>query len=133
MWQARIDTVRTDGIEAIADAVMARYFHDSFRNAHAATVARFRRRLVSTDVTGYLACCAAVAQVDTTARLGQVQAPTLVIAGALDAGTPLAMAETLAAAIPHAQLLVIDGASHLSAIEQPDAFAAAITTFAHAN
>lgn len=133
MWQARIDTVRAGGIEAIADAVMARYFHAGFQATHAATVARFRRRLVSTDVAGYLACCAAVAQVDTTARLGQVQAPTLVIAGALDAGTPLAMSETLAAAIPHAQLLVIDGASHLSAIEQPDAFAAAITTFAQAN
>jgi 3-oxoadipate enol-lactonase len=37
------------GIEAIADAVMGRYFHDGFRADKAGTVARFRRRLVTTD------------------------------------------------------------------------------------
>jgi 3-oxoadipate enol-lactonase len=131
MWQARIDAVRAGGIEAIADAVMGRYFHDGFRSTHAATVARFRRRLVATDALGYIACCDAVAKVDTTARLSQVQAPTLVIAGALDAGTPLAMSEAMVAAIPNARLLVLDDASHLSAIEQPAAFAQAIDVFSH--
>lgn len=132
MWQARIDTVLAGGIEAIADAVMGRYFHDGFRAERAATVARFRRRLVSTDVAGYIACCDAVAKIDTGDRLSQVRAPTLVIAGALDAGTPLAMSEAMVAAIPDARLLVLENASHLSAIEQPQAFAAAIEEFSRA-
>ena len=129
MWQDRIATVREQGIEAIADAVMGRYFHDGYRVAHSATVARFRRRLVTTGADGYMACCAAVAGVDTGARLAQIDVPTLVIAGELDAGTPLPMSEAIAGQVQNGRLEVIPGASHLSAIEQPERFAALVTEF----
>jgi 3-oxoadipate enol-lactonase len=129
VWEQRIATVREQGIEAIADAVMGRYFHDGFRTAHGAIVARFRQRVVTTDAPGYIACCDAVRKMDTTARLGAIAAPTLVIAGELDQGTPVAMAQQLAAGIPGAQLEVLAGASHLSAIEQPKTFADAVQGF----
>jgi len=129
VWQQRIATVRAEGIEAIADAVMARYFHDAFRAAHPGTIARFRRRLVTTDAEGYMGCCAAVGGVDTTARLGAIAVPTLVLAGELDQGTPVGMARTLADAIAGARLEVLAEASHLGAIEQPQAFARAVTAF----
>jgi 3-oxoadipate enol-lactonase len=61
--------------------------------------------------------------------LGQIGVPTLVIVGELDQGTPVAMAQVLAEAIPGAQLEVIADASHLSAAEQPAAFAALVTEF----
>ncbi len=129
MWRDRIATVNAGGVEAIADAVMARYFHDGFRAEQPATVARFRRRLVTTGAAGYVACCAAVAGVDTTGRLPQVGVPTLVVAGELDAGTPLPMSEAIAGQVPHGQLEVIPGASHLSATEQPERFATLIQQF----
>jgi len=129
VWRQRIDTVREEGIEAIADAVMARYFHDGFRAAHPATVARYRQRLVTTDSGGYMGCCAAVGGVDTTARLGSIGVPALVIAGELDQGTPVAMAQTLADGIPDARLEVLAQASHLGAVEQPQAFAQAVLGF----
>ena len=128
-WEQRIATVQEHGIEAIADAVMERYFHEGFRRQHAATVARFRRRVVSTDALGYVGCCNAVGKVDTTARLGQIAVPTLVIAGEMDQGTPVAMARTLADAVPGASLRVLKEASHLSAIEQPEAFNDAVKHF----
>jgi 3-oxoadipate enol-lactonase len=129
VWEQRIATVQSQGIAAIADAVMARYFHDGFRTEKAGTVARFRRRLVTTDSIGYIGCCNAVGKVDTGARLGQITAPALVIAGELDQGTPVAMAETLAQGMPNASLTVLKEASHLSAVEQPAAFKAAVTGF----
>jgi 3-oxoadipate enol-lactonase len=129
VWEQRIATVREQGIEAIADAVMGRYFHDAFRVEKAGTVARFRRRLTSTDPTGYVGCCNAVGQVDTSGRLAQIKVPALVIAGELDQGTPVAMAHTLADGIPDARLVVLPEASHLSAIEQPAAFQRAVTGF----
>jgi 3-oxoadipate enol-lactonase len=129
MWRERIEAVRAGGIDAIADAVMARYFSDAFRARHPATVARFRRRVASTDAAAYMACCAAVAGVDTLARLAQIAVPTLVIAGADDAGTPPAMSEALAAGIPGARLAVIADAAHLSAIDHPDQFSALVTRF----
>jgi 3-oxoadipate enol-lactonase len=128
-WRQRIATVQTQGIDAIADAVMGRYFHDEFRAGQAATVARFRRRVVGTDVVGYAGCCHAVGTVDTTARLGAIKAPTLVIAGELDQGTPVEMSRTLVDGIAGAQLVVLKDASHLSYIEQPQAFTEAVRTF----
>lgn len=129
VWEQRIATVREQGIEPIADAVMGRYFHDAFRARKPGTVARFRRRVVTTDPTGYIGCCNAVEYVDTTARLAQIGVPALVIAGELDQGTPVAMAQALADGIPGARLVVLPEASHLAAIEQPAAFAQAVTGF----
>ncbi len=129
MWRQRIATVRDGGTQAIADAVMGRYFHDDFRATSGATVARFRQRLVTTDTEGYIGCCAAVGGVDTTARLPQLALPVLVIAGELDQGTPLAMSQAMAGAIPGAALVVLADASHLAAIEQPAAFARAVRQF----
>lgn len=128
-WKQRIATVNESGIEAIADAVMGRYFHDGFRADHAATVARFRRRVVSTDTVGYTGCCNAVGTVDTTARLAAIQAPTLVIAGELDQGTPIEMSQTLVDGISGAKLEILLQASHLSYIEQPAAFSQTVRAF----
>lgn len=129
IWQQRIDTVRTKGIEVIADAVMERYFHEDFRAERAATVASYRRRLTSTDQDGYVGCCHAVGTVDTTDRLAQIGVPTLVIAGALDQGAPVSMSETMVQHIPGAKLVVLDGASHLAVTEQPASFTHAVVEF----
>jgi len=129
VWEQRIATVREQGIEAIADAVMGRYFHDGFRAQKPGTVARFRRRVVSTDAVGYVGCCNAVGKVDTASRLGSITVPTLVIGGELDQGTPVAMAQALADGIPEARLVVLQEASHLSAVEQPQAFQEAVVGF----
>jgi 3-oxoadipate enol-lactonase len=128
-WTQRIATVREQGIAAIADAVMARYFHEGFRAAHPATVARFRQRLVTSDPVGYAGCCAAVGAVDTGARLGGIAVPALVLAGELDQGTPVEMARALVDGMPDARLEVLADASHLSAAEQPRAFEAAVMRF----
>jgi 3-oxoadipate enol-lactonase len=129
MWQQRIVTVREQGIEAIADAVMGRYFHDQFRAEQSTTIARFHQCLTATDVDGYIGCCHAVGTVDTDDRLGNIAVPVLVIAGELDQGTPLAMSQKLVDNIPNARLAILKDASHLSAIEQPQAFAECVTGF----
>jgi 3-oxoadipate enol-lactonase len=58
---------------------------------------------------------------DTVSRLGQVQAPTLVLHGDQDAMSPLANARLLAERIPDAELAVVHGAGHAYALEQPEA------------
>jgi pimeloyl-ACP methyl ester carboxylesterase len=71
---------------------------------------------------------AAVAQVmagvtfNVEERLGQIKAPTLVVAGTEDAVVPPQNAELLAAAIPHVKLDLIPGAGHLVIIEQAERF-----------
>ncbi|WKB51965.1 bifunctional 4-carboxymuconolactone decarboxylase/3-oxoadipate enol-lactonase PcaCD [Eleftheria terrae] len=121
-WQQRIDAVRQGGLAAVAEAVMARYFHAGFLAGQPEVAARARATLLATDPVGYLGCCHAVAAVDWRAELPGLKCPTLVLAGALDAGAPPSMSEAIAAAIPGARLELMEGASHISVLEQPAAF-----------
>ncbi|WP_232540290.1 3-oxoadipate enol-lactonase [Azohydromonas aeria] len=125
-WAQRIAGIEAGGLEAIVDGALQRWFHEGFHAAHPEAVAHWRRRVLACDAAGYVACCHAIAGVDTTARLPRIAVPTLVIAGALDQGTPPEMAATIARAVPGARLVVLPGASHLSVLEQPVAFREAL-------
>ena len=66
---------------------------------------------------------------DATAALGAITVPTLILVGEHDAITPPVMAQVLAAKIPGSKLVTIPGAGHLSNLENPDAFSAAVGEF----
>ena len=66
---------------------------------------------------------------DYRADLATITQPTLVLIGEHDHVTPLALSEELATGIPHAQLVVIPDAGHISNLDNPTAFAAAIDAF----
>jgi 3-oxoadipate enol-lactonase len=125
----RIAAVESHGIGAVSTSTMQRLFSDSFRQGKAATVARHQRLMEATDPEGYIACAAAVCEADTTGRLGQIRVPTLVIGASHDESLPIETTQELARAIPKAQWAVLQGCAHLSAIEQPDAFAELVGEF----
>jgi 3-oxoadipate enol-lactonase len=129
MWEARAKMVGEGGVAAIRDMVAGRYFSDEFRAAQAGTVDGVMARFAHTPQEGYLGCCDAIAALDYSADLGRIRAPTLVIAGGADAGTPPAMSEAIARGIPGARLAVIPGAAHLSAVEKPAEFNALVRDF----
>jgi 3-oxoadipate enol-lactonase len=128
-WAARIAAVEQGGMAAIADAVVERYLHAEYRTSHPEVAARLRARLLRTDPAGYLACCHAVAAVDWLEHLSAVRVPTLVLAGARDAGATPEMARAIAERIGGAELRVFADASHLSVAEAGDAFHAAVAAF----
>ncbi|MGD9573517.1 MAG: alpha/beta fold hydrolase [Thermoleophilia bacterium] len=66
---------------------------------------------------------------DRVAGLPSIAVPTLVIVGEKDVLTPPAHSELMAARIPGAELAVVPGSGHLTAIERPDEFAAAVAGF----
>lgn len=125
-WLDRAAVVRADGMGAIVDAVLGRWFRPSFPGTHPELVARFRAMFVSTPPDGYAACCEALADVDLTTRLGEIVAPTLVVTGADDPVVAPAAGDALAAAIPDAVHTVVEGAAHIANVEQPDVFTAAL-------
>jgi 3-oxoadipate enol-lactonase len=69
-----------------------------------------------------------VSSIDLDKSNGNIVCPTLVIAGSSDEATPPVMSERIARHIPGAQLRFVS-AAHLSAVEQPDAFASLLTDF----
>lgn len=129
VWRQRSDDISEHGLEGIADAVMARFFSAGFGTVQPAIVSRYRRRLTATDTAGYLACLHAVAGHDTASRLAQIAAPTLILAGEQDSSITPAMSATLASNIALAQMTTLPHAAHLSAVEQPAAFAGAVCRF----
>ncbi len=129
IWVERIRLVRAQGMAAITDAALGRFFTPAFRAAHPAYVASIRRTLETTDPLGYAACGAAIRDMDLLARLGAIGAPTLVIAGSSDVSTPVeGHGDRLVAAIPDVRLAVLPTA-HIACAEAPDAFAAALVGF----
>jgi len=114
-WLDRAATVRADGLEAIADAVLARWFVDE-------PDPRWREMFLSVDPEGYARCCEALAVWDAREALARIQAPALAIAGESDPSTPPAYLGELAEGIPDARLEVLHNAAHLANIERADEF-----------
>lgn len=128
MWSARINTVRTDGLEALADATMTRWFTSEFCTARPEVIARFHSTLARSDADGYAGCCAALRDADLRALVPRVACPTLVVAGRQDPATPPAQGRWLAEQISGARLLELE-AAHLSNVERADEFNAAVLKF----
>jgi pimeloyl-ACP methyl ester carboxylesterase len=61
--------------------------------------------------------------------LSAITVPTLVLVGEDDKATPVESSRKMAAAVPGTDLVIIPGAGHVSNIEQPDAFNAALVMF----
>jgi len=122
MWEARAKAVGEGGMAAVKELAMQRYFTDDFRASSSDIVDRIGSGFLATDPEGYIACCNAIRDLDFSGDLHRIKAPTLVIAGEKDVGTPVAMSKAIADAIPGATLAVIPGAAHLSAVENPEAF-----------
>jgi pimeloyl-ACP methyl ester carboxylesterase len=66
---------------------------------------------------------------DSTDVLAGTRVPALVIVGDEDERTPPAEAQAMAAVLPRAELVRLPGAGHLSAVEDPAAFTAAVREF----
>ena len=130
-WQTRIDTVLAQGVPAIADGALQRWFTPEFRaDVHGGSdrVAALRAVLEATAAAPYAAACAAVARIDLDAGNARITCPTMVIAGTRDEATPPALSQLIVQGIAGAQLRSLD-AAHLSAVEQPAAFARLLTDF----
>jgi 3-oxoadipate enol-lactonase len=82
-----------------------------------------------TNPCGYVGCCHAIRALDLTDRLSAITLPTLIIVGAQDVGTPVAASKAIQERIKGSELVILDPASHLSNLEQPEAFTQALQKF----
>jgi pimeloyl-ACP methyl ester carboxylesterase len=106
---------------------VARYLPGMFsRSAVSDVRAELARIMADFHPFGFRLMAQAVARADTRDLLPTIAVPTLLIWGAKDARSPIGVAHQFRDSIPHAQLTVIDGAGHVSNLEAPAAFDAAI-------
>jgi 3-oxoadipate enol-lactonase len=128
-WDDRIRIAETKGMEPLVEPTLGRWFTAGFRQRRPDVVERVAGMIRTTSPRGYAGCCAAIAALNLTDRLGAIKLPTLVIVGEDDQGTPVAAARAIHEGIKGSTLTIIPSAAHLSNLEQPDAFTTAVTRF----
>jgi 3-oxoadipate enol-lactonase / 4-carboxymuconolactone decarboxylase len=128
-WEMRIGMVSQGGMAAIVDMVMQRFFSPQTLANSDACAGMVKSILSGTDPEGYCGCCAALRDFDSREILRDIRMQTLVISGDRDVSTPwTGNGEVLAKHIPNARFLQL-AAAHLSNLERPRSFLAALVEF----
>ncbi|MCU4641107.1 3-oxoadipate enol-lactonase [Acinetobacter courvalinii] len=127
-WLDRAQLVRKQGLGPIATTAASRWFTDPFIQSHPAIVNNLCNDLSAGNADGYANCCEALAKADVRDQLKDIHLPVLIIAGTQDPVTTVADGQFMQQQIADAQLVEIN-ASHISNIEQVDAFNQAVFSF----
>ena len=131
-WQAEFLSARLGPLDAghrmaaLAETMVADMVGPG---ADPAGVALARDCLAHTPDSTYRDSVLALRDFDCRDALGQIAVPALVLAGTLDTSAPTSGMERMAARIPGAQYVALEGAGHLAHLEQPRAFNAALDQF----
>jgi 3-oxoadipate enol-lactonase / 4-carboxymuconolactone decarboxylase len=128
-WDDRRRMVLEGGMAAIVDTVTQRFFSPETLAQGNPYASSIRAVILGTDPAGYAGCCSAIRDMDHAGSLAKIRVPTLVIVGDRDVSTPWAgHGEILARDIPGARALHLP-AAHLSNVERPRSFLAALFDF----
>ena len=124
----RAATARKDGMTPIADTLVQSAISAETRAHQPAVVAFVREILMRQDAEGYARTCEALAAA-TSADLGSIRCPTLLVTGDEDGVSPPPAIRALGRRIAGARLAVIPACGHWTQIEKPTPVNAALLNF----
>jgi len=127
--EGRIRAAEAEGMEPLVEPILQRWFTPPFLAAAPPVLDAVRGWIRGTPVAGYVACNRALQSLDYLDRLPGIGVPTQVIVGRADPSTPVSAGMAIRDRIAGAGLTVIEEASHISNLEQPAAFDAALGAF----
>lgn len=127
MWKDRVQMVQAQGIGALADAVMERWFSRGYRASPQLQL--WHNMLVQQSRDGYAGCCAAIAGTDFYTPTSGLRLPCLGIAGSEDGATPPDLVRETVDLIPGSRFHLIRRAGHIPCVEQPEEYAERLTAF----
>ena len=127
-WNDRIKVVTEKGLGFIVSGNMERWFTKPFRDSHPDAIKRMTEMFLATPLEGYLACGAAVRDMDHRELLPKIKLPVLIIAGKHDPATNVEAAEYMKGRIPNSKLTILD-AAHIANIEQPKLYTETVLNF----
>ncbi len=129
IWDQRIAFAEAEGMTALVEPTIERWFTAPFRSAQSVRIEPVREMIKATPLAGFVGCCRAIQRLNLIDRLPGIDLPTLIVVGEDDQGTPVAASEEIHARIAGSELVIPASAAHLSNWEQPAAFNTAIGTF----
>jgi 3-oxoadipate enol-lactonase len=128
-FQHRIDVAAEEGMEGLVESTISRWFTPESVAANIPILDKVRAMIRGTDRTGHAGCCEALKTLAFGSKLGDIGVPTLIIGGANDKGAPPEALADAAKAIPGAKHVIIPAAGHISNLENPADFNAALKDF----
>lgn len=129
MLNGWVKTALTEGLDGIAPPTMNNWLGAKFKAANPGKTHELVEGFRTMSTTGFAGVIAAMRDSDRTPDLPNIKAPTLVIAGLDDGPMGAVAADNLVKNIPGAQRADIADAAHLSAVENPAGFNAAVLAF----
>jgi 3-oxoadipate enol-lactonase len=126
-WQERIALVAKDGMAALADPTVARWYPPDFVATKSPVLDKIRNMILNTPIAGFTGCAQALSNYDLRPALPDIDRRTLLMVGTKDA--TLAGIRQIKEAVRGAILVELEGAGHISNTEQPAAFTGAIRDF----
>ena len=120
-WEERIGVAKSQGMAALADPTIARWFPPETVAARPTHLAKIREMILATPVNGFIGCSAALGDHDYRSAVKTVKNPVLFIAGEKDGATPAAMRQ-MQAELQGSRYVELPGAGHISNLDQPDLF-----------
>ena len=128
--QDMLNTLDRDGVEAVVEGMLPRLLGATTLETRPGVAARVREIGRRQRTEGIRAAIhRLMGRPDSTPLLPAIRCPALVVAGAQDAITGPDIARGMQREIPGARLALLESAGHLSNLEQPDAFNAALGEF----
>jgi len=127
---ALIERVHATGSAAVVDTMLPKLVAATTFEQQPHVVERIRQMMLRTAPATMVAALRALAtRPDATPHLPDIAVQTLALAGEHDAITPVDVMNAMADAIPQCQRAVIPGAGHMSPMERPAEFNAAVLDF----
>ncbi len=127
-WNSRIEAVSKNGLKALVDETMQRWFSENYFHQNPDKINYIRNSFVNINAAGYNKCCAAIRDSDFSNIINQIPISALIITGNQDPVTTVEDAEYLVRNIKNAELEIL-AAKHLSATELPQLFATRLIDF----
>jgi 3-oxoadipate enol-lactonase len=128
-WNQRIDAVKTQGLDGMAETILSRWFAPDFAEKRPAEYAGYRNLLERQSVVGYTSSCMALRDGDLRDDLHKIYQPALVLCGAEDTATPPDVVRQLAESLPNASFDLIENAGHTPCVEAPELLSQKILAF----
>ena len=122
----RIRSASEQGIASLVDSTMERWFVAGSLDNRPELDARVRKMFLETSIEGYVGCSHAIAGIDLKDRIPAIKAPTLILVGREDMGTPVSSSELIHRQIEGSKLIVVDNAAHQLAMDKPEIFNAEV-------
>jgi 3-oxoadipate enol-lactonase len=126
-WEERIHVAKTQGMDALVEPTIGRWFPPDYVAKNPLALNKVREMVRTTPVNGFVGCAAALSNFDFRPGLGGIRTPALFVCGTNDVALGGVM--QLLAAVAGSKLVELEGAGHISNMEKPDEFSAALDDF----